>query len=309
MSERFLVQVDLDSLQSSGPEGLDLKTISYLGRVQIKVTPNNLASAKDFLKKHFNDFTTYCDANELEDRYIDIISLLDHGAIKIFVTQFQFDAIAKDKLIRDFSRLIISLDHPACLGDISSATRQVKEHIKSVAGDAAVGVAFPNVHDWTLLDMAKNSGYPTTYVTIAQNTWDLNKKALTNGHVPIIPAKELTIDPKKDPLKIPAWLLITTAIKTDRPDGLFATVVTNEHGICLGLVYSSCESIEAALKSGRGVYWSRSRNKLWIKGAESGDTQDLIGIRWDCDSDALQFIVRQYGDGTCEIVESEEPAC
>ncbi|KAL8832783.1 MAG: hypothetical protein Q9191_000055 [Dirinaria sp. TL-2023a] len=304
MAERFLVQVDLDSVQSSTSEGLDLKTISYLGRVQIKITPKNFALAKDFLKKHFNDFTTYCDANELEDRFGDIISLLDHGAMKVFVTQFQFDAIAKEKLLGDFSRLIVSLDHPARLNDISNAIRQAKEYIRGVVGDATVGIAIPDVHE----DVAKDSGYPTTYITIAnaQNTLDLYKKALISGHVPIIPAKELTIDQQKDPLKIPAWLLITTAIKTDRPDSLFATVVTNEHGICLGLVYSSDLSVAAALKSGNGVYWSRSRNKLWIKGAESGDTQDLISIGWDCDSDALQFTVRQHGNGFCHL---KSPTC
>lgn len=305
MAERFLVQVDLDALEASGLEELDLKTISYLGRVQIKVDPKNFELAKDFLQQHFNAFTTYCDASELRERLSDIVSLLDRGATKVFVTQFQFTAIAKDSLLGDLSRLIVSLDQSACFGDVVSTARGVRDYIQDLAGDAAVGVAIHDVHDWTLLDcmeaMAKDSSYPTRYVVLVHNTRDHYKKAVASGHVPIVRAHELTIDPKQSPHKIPVWHLITTAIKSDRPDGLFVTVVTDEHGICLGLVYSSCESIEAALKSGSGVYWSRSRNKLWIKGAESGDTQDLISIGWDCDSDALQYTVRQNGDGIYRV--------
>jgi phosphoribosyl-ATP pyrophosphohydrolase/phosphoribosyl-AMP cyclohydrolase/histidinol dehydrogenase len=47
--------------------------------------------------------------------------------------------------------------------------------------------------------------------------------------------------------------------RSDRPDGLFATVVADECGKALGLVYSSSESIAEAVRCGRGVYYSRSR--------------------------------------------------
>ena len=305
MAERFLVQVDLDTLKSSTEGGLDLKTISYLDRVHTIVTPSNFEEANTFLKKHFNDFTTYCDATALEERFSDAVSLLDNGASKVFVTQFQFGAIVEDKLLADLSRLVVSLDHSLCTEEPVGAAKEIKDYIHTMAGNAAVGVAVHDVHDWTLLDvmerMAKDEGYPKRYVTLAYNTWDHYKKAVLSGHVPIVPAKQLTIEPKKYPYMIPAWLLITTAIQSDRPDGLFPTVVTDEHGVCLGLVYSNYESVEVALRSGSGVYWSRSRNKLWIKGAESGDTQELISIGWDCDADALQFTVRQRGDGNCIV--------
>lgn len=305
MGERFLVQVDLDTLQSSTQQGLDLKTISYLDRVQINVTQNNYEAAKDFLKKHFNNFTTYCDATALQERFSDVVSLLDHGATKVFVTMYQFGAVVEDRLLEDLSRLVISLDHSVSTGEVVRTAHEIKDYIRTLAGNAAVGVAVHDVHDWTLLNcmaaLAEDKGFPTRYVTLAYNTWDHYKKAVLGGHIPIVPATELTIEPQKRPDLIPAWLLITTAVKSDRVDGLFATVVTDEHGICLGLVYSNYASVEAALKSGSGVYWSRSRNKLWIKGAESGDTQELISIGWDCDSDALQFTVRQRGDGICKI--------
>lgn len=91
----------------------------------------------------------------------------------------------------------------------------------------------------------------------------------------------------------------TAPLRSVREDGLWATVVTDERGVVLGLVYSDLESVRAALDTGRGVYHSRSRGGLWIKGESSGDTQDLIGIRADCDRDALVFRVRQRGGGFC----------
>ncbi len=91
----------------------------------------------------------------------------------------------------------------------------------------------------------------------------------------------------------------TAPLKTDRPDGLYPTVVTDERGITLGLVYSSDESIAEALRTKRGVYHSRSRGGLWVKGETSGDTQALLAIAPDCDRDALRFTVRQSGGGFC----------
>ncbi len=88
-------------------------------------------------------------------------------------------------------------------------------------------------------------------------------------------------------------------LKSDRADGLYPTVVTDERGITLGLVYSSDESIAEALRTKRGVYHSRSRGGLWVKGETSGDTQELLSIAPDCDRDALRFTVRQAGVGFC----------
>ena len=85
-------------------------------------------------------------------------------------------------------------------------------------------------------------------------------------------------------------------IRTDRPDGLFTTVVCTRSGEALGLVYSSKDSIVAALECGRGVYYSRSRQSLWRKGDTSGHFQTLHRIDVDCDGDALRFMVTQRGD-------------
>ena len=83
--------------------------------------------------------------------------------------------------------------------------------------------------------------------------------------------------------------------RSDRADGLFATVVADECGRALGLVYSSSASLVEAVRCGRGVYYSRSRGGLWRKGDSSGAVQELLGLRLDCDADAVLFTVRQRG--------------
>lgn len=91
---------------------------------------------------------------------------------------------------------------------------------------------------------------------------------------------------------------IVAPMKSDRPDGLWATVVADESGKALGLVYSDLESVRAAVKHKRGAYHSRSRG-LWIKGESSGNMQQLKRISLDCDRDAMRFVVRQVGEGFC----------
>ncbi|KAH7470987.1 hypothetical protein KRP22_003140 [Phytophthora ramorum] len=100
---------------------------------------------------------------------------------------------------------------------------------------------------------------------------------------------------------VDAALAFVQCLRTDRPDGLFTTVVADEAGVALGLVYSSAESILAAVSSGRGVYYSRSRGGLWKKGESSGNAQKLLQIDMDCDSDALRFTVNQTGAGFCHL--------
>ncbi len=92
---------------------------------------------------------------------------------------------------------------------------------------------------------------------------------------------------------------IVAPMISDRPDGLWPTVVVDEQGRALGLCYSNARSVREAVKARRGIYWSRSRNSLWIKGETSGAQQELLNIGLDCDRDALRFTVRQSGAGFC----------
>jgi len=82
---------------------------------------------------------------------------------------------------------------------------------------------------------------------------------------------------------------------------VWPTVVCDEAGRTLGLVWSTRASLARAVAERRGIYWSRSRQSIWEKGATSGNTQQLVRVDLDCDRDALRFIVRQAGAGFCHL--------
>jgi len=87
---------------------------------------------------------------------------------------------------------------------------------------------------------------------------------------------------------------------------VWPTVVCDDWGHALGLVWSTRESLARAIAERKGIYWSRSRQALWEKGATSGNTQELVRVDLDCDRDALRFTVRQRGAGFCHL---DRPAC
>ena len=82
---------------------------------------------------------------------------------------------------------------------------------------------------------------------------------------------------------------------------LWPTVVCDEAGRSLGLVWSTRDSLSRAVTERRGIYWSRSRGEMWVKGATSGHTQQLLRVDLDCDRDAIRFTVRQAGAGFCHL--------
>lgn len=69
---------------------------------------------------------------------------------------------------------------------------------------------------------------------------------------------------------------------------------TNE---ILMVAHMNADAIAETLRSGFATYWSRSRNTLWKKGESSGELQQLVEMRTDCDQDALIVVVEQTGRG------------
>lgn len=63
----------------------------------------------------------------------------------------------------------------------------------------------------------------------------------------------------------------------------------------LMMAWMSAESLELTLQTGETVFWSRSRQELWHKGATSGNTQKVVEIRYDCDADCLLALVNPAG--------------
>lgn len=70
-------------------------------------------------------------------------------------------------------------------------------------------------------------------------------------------------------------------------------------GVVLMFAWMNREALQLSVKEQRAVYWSRSRNRLWFKGEESGNIQHLKDIRLDCDNDVILLKVEQQGGVAC----------
>lgn len=77
------------------------------------------------------------------------------------------------------------------------------------------------------------------------------------------------------------------------------TVVTIEAGSndVLMLAHMNAEALSLTLETGTAHYWSRSRSKIWKKGETSGELQEVVELRTDCDQDAIVLVVNQTGRG------------
>ena len=88
---------------------------------------------------------------------------------------------------------------------------------------------------------------------------------------------------------------VLAAIAFDR-DGLVPAVAQQyDGGEVLMVAWMNRAAVEATLREGQAVYWSRSRMRLWRKGETSGQTQRLVDFRIDCDGDTLLLKVDQTG--------------
>ena len=83
-------------------------------------------------------------------------------------------------------------------------------------------------------------------------------------------------------------------------DGL-VPVIAQEVGTnqVLMFAFMNRESLQLTVETGYAVYWSRSRNKLWHKGEESGHQQKVHELRLDCDGDVILMTVEQLGGIAC----------
>ena len=83
-------------------------------------------------------------------------------------------------------------------------------------------------------------------------------------------------------------------------EGLIPAVVQEVGtGRLLMTAWMSREALSETVRSGRAVYWSRSRKRLWRKGEESGHTQQIRQVRLDCDGDVIMLEVEQVGGIAC----------
>lgn len=270
----FLPSVDLTSPPAPDSAGFTRKQLSYLGCVHFTATDSNIDQLMIFLQRHVS-IEAYVDVSAISTEE-DIITILDSGAKKVFATTKQLSGLAKfeDRVIPILSaedaQPIIPYTNGVFVqsGDIASTTRKLET-------------------------LTHHKTSPVFLTTPASNLEEYVTLATKSSAIPIIPFDSLTISAEG---KIAVSALIASSWTSDRADGLIPTVVTDERGIALGLVYSSQESLTESLKTGTGVYQSRKRG-LWYKGATSGDVQELVRVSLDCDQDCLKFVVRQKGRG------------
>ena len=83
-------------------------------------------------------------------------------------------------------------------------------------------------------------------------------------------------------------------------DGLVAAVAQDDAtGDVLMLAYMNRDTLRQTLETGVMTYWSRSRQKVWVKGETSGHVQHVRSVAVDCDGDALLFRIEQVGGAAC----------
>ncbi len=105
----------------------------------------------------------------------------------------------------------------------------------------------------------------------------------------------------------PTALDPAVAARLRRDDRGLVPAVVQQHdtGEVLMLGWMDDEALHRTLTTGRGTYWSRSRQEYWVKGETSGHTQRVVEVRLDCDGDTLLVKVDQHGpachtgDRTC----------
>lgn len=220
----------------------------------------------------------------------------------VVVEASQLDAIidlAEREGLSDVLEVYVQLGEAA---DEASALLE-RQAVGKIIVDSAAAQKLPaDVRSQTILRLSQPSSDLTGYAGLIADD-DATAKASRSSLAPPAPLYKTT-DLVSISTLSPADVgsRFAASLQTDRPDGLFATVVASSSSAAsqpLGLVYSSIESVTESIVTGRGVYFSRARKSLWRKGETSGATQKVVKIAKDCDADALLVTVEQAGEGFC----------
>jgi len=291
---RAIVDLAIDQAQAAFSQDVDDKDRKQL---QKKYMKQGVAAAVDYLTYQLQLDVSVVNVDVVLDA-ADIIRtdgclaacFLDAGCSHVVVDGTNLSALDAAKI--PAGRLIGHFTHPVSPQDMAAAC--------DFCGSASVTLTVSDdISESTILEIIRSVDVSVTVMFRPEDSVGLlpHDLAILVGAV----SKELResgegcialIDPTAEQL----GLSFTACMKTDRPDGLFTTVVCTRSGEALGLVYSSMASVVAALQCGRGVYYSRSRMRLWRKGDTSGNFQTLHRLDVDCDGDALRFTVTQRGE-------------
>ncbi|KAL8393566.1 hypothetical protein RB595_003347 [Gaeumannomyces hyphopodioides] len=274
----FLASVAVPLGPAAENDGLSREQLACLGAVFLEATVQNLADIRAFVSQDGLAFEPYIDVTRLESQD-EILALLDGGARKVFVRPEQFDDLSEHG-----SRVV-------------QAVAASAQGLPATEGGLLVSDIETNGASSAVVEQLKSRKISCVFVKPAPgaDVAQFVELARQIPAIPVLPSSGLVASAKDAPAgKLAVSRLVAASWASDRGDQLVPTVVTDESGVALGLVYSSEESVGEALRTRTGVYQSRKRG-LWYKGATSGDTQQLVRLSLDCDSDALKFVVRQKG--------------
>src|SRR4051794_21752435 len=107
------------------------------------------------------------------------------------------------------------------------------------------------------------------------------------------------MSPMPSGVKIEATDAELAAVRYDASGLVVAVAQDVDTKTVLMVAWMNAETLRMTLEQGRMVYWSRSRQEVWRKGDTSGDAQFVREAYYDCDADALLFLVEQEGKGAC----------
>ncbi|KAI9665302.1 MAG: trifunctional histidinol dehydrogenase [Alyxoria varia] len=287
MPPTFVPRVDIQEWENS-TTGLNYRELAYFKHVC--ANPGyTVDQGVKCLHKNFGVFEISFDATHI-DSVDDVVTLLDAGASSVFVRDVQLGKLRTIDNV-DLSRVV--------LFETSNSKSDLEHLCQTYQGPLCL-VHVPGVSDLESVIGERGSDAGSVYVHISDASYQETLGLAKAGAIPLVSSQELELSPSSGSSKGSVVELLFANATTDRADGLFTTLVLDERGIALGLVYSSKESVAESLKTGRGVYQSRKRG-LWYKGDSSGDVQELMNVSFDCDKDCLCFAVRQRGRGFCHL--------
>ncbi|GAA6011381.1 hypothetical protein JCM10207_008320 [Rhodosporidiobolus poonsookiae] len=304
-------QIPFLPLIEKGPNDLPEGLLDALTRIVPLLLPSSLADTIIPTLKPTAEYFVLDDDNlSLEAA----VGLLDKGARRIVSNNPAFLAqVPADRLVLHLDKPDASLlSNTDLLSSISAVLLEtssfIEDDLKPVK--AALKAASGHPRELFVLSASRDAkqvlGQPAAFKLMAK----------TVGGISTIPSSFLSTSmgnlnvPHPDDGKLSLATLFTSALRSDRHDGLFVTVPVSLTSVTtpLGIVYSSTESIAHSILSGDAVYYSRSRNGLWRKGETSGAMQRVERIRVDCDFDAVEFGVVETGpngekEGFCHVPE------
>ncbi|EIN10451.1 histidine biosynthesis trifunctional-protein [Punctularia strigosozonata HHB-11173 SS5] len=220
----------------------------------------------------------------------EIVSWLDEGAEKVIIP---LSWAAELVAVLPAERLLLLLD----VNNASAVSSKIRSGVSGV-------VLKTPVIDVDIVSSVSQF-FAGSSIFVYPSQLSPSRAAIRQVHAAgatlVIPSSQITLKPStSSTINIADAFL--AVVSSDRPDGLFPTVVSavNQGGRSLGLVYSSAESVKESIITGKGVYQSR-KHGLWRKGETSGDTQEVVSIRLDCDADSLEISVIQHGAGFCHL--------